>query len=104
MESVSCSLDRDDLAERAERWQRLAERAFRGCEQTDRGQRLEFRREPGVVEELNELAALERDCCRFAEWAVHAEDGALALDVSARSAEGVAAVQAMFSSWSGGRC
>src|SRR5579871_4109735 len=105
METVSCSLSRESLAERSERWHRLADRAFAGRAQTKEGLRLEFRREPGVEQELLELAALERECCAFADWRVHAENGVVALDVGGRSEEGIAAVQAMFTSLSAGaRC
>ena len=102
MESVSCSLDRQGLAERSERWHRLAEQAFAGREQTDHGLRLNFRSEPGVADELKELAKLERECCAFADWTVSADNGTVALDVRGRSEEGVAAVQAMFSSLQAG--
>ena len=104
MESVSCSLNRDDLVERSERWRRLAALALAGREQTDQGQRLEFRAEPGVEEELTKLAALERECCAFADWTVHGGNGNVALDIRGRSEEGVAAVQAMFAILSAGAC
>ena len=104
METVSCSLNRESLAERSERWHRLAELAFVRRSKTEQGLRLEFRRRPGVEQELLELATLERECCAFADWRVHAENGVVALDVGGRSDEGIAAVQAMFTSLSAGAC
>jgi len=47
-----------------------------------------------VEEELHELAALERECCAFADWTV---DGAV-LEIRGYSDESAAAVRAMFGS------
>jgi hypothetical protein len=58
-----------------------------------------FRNEPGVEEELRELARLERRCCAFADWAVGTEDGLAILDVEGAGDETVAAVQAMSERW-----
>jgi len=93
---VACSLNGQEQADRGARWVALAARAFVEREPTERGQRLVFRREEGVEIELEELAALERECCAFADWTVSAEDGRVVLDVSGSSDEGVAAVQGMF--------
>ena len=97
---VACSLGRSDLAERKSRWQRLAAAAPVERVPTDTGLRLVFRRDDGVEPELGELAELERECCAFADWTVTADGGRVVLDVSASSAEAVAAVQAMFASLS----
>ncbi len=66
------------------------------AEPTERGLRLVFRREGGVEDEVRELAALERECCAFADWSVSVTDGSVALEVSGASGEAIAAVQAMF--------
>ena len=42
------------------------------------------------------LATLEQECCAFATWSVHNHTDEPTLDVTAESAEGIAAVQAMF--------
>jgi hypothetical protein len=93
---VACSLGQSDLAERQARWRRLADASLVERTRTDTGLRLVFRRDDGVETELGELAELERECCAFADWTVTADGGRVVLDVSASSAEAVAAVQAMF--------
>lgn len=95
---IACSLRRDDLTERQLRWQALADRSIIDVTPSEHGLRLRFRPDPGVEAELRLLAALERDCCSFADWTVHADDAAAVIDVSAASPEGVAAVQEMFTS------
>ncbi len=89
---VACTLNGEAMGERQRRWQALAARAFVERIETDRGLRLVFHSETGVEVELHEPAALERDCCAFADWTV---DGAV-LEISGHSDEGVAAVKAMF--------
>jgi len=93
---VACSLTATGMSERRARWQALAARAFVGRETTGRGIRLEFR--PEAEDELRELALLERDCCRFADWEVSTAGGHAVLDVTGDSEESVAAVQSMFRS------
>ena len=80
------------MSERRQRWHTLAERAFVYRTETRDGLRLVFRDDAGVARELRELAALERECCAFAEWSV---SGAV-LDVTATTAEGTAALHGMF--------
>jgi len=94
--TVACSLTQSGMSERRSRWHELAGRALVGRVVTDRGLRLEFRQEPGVEDELRELALLERDCCRFADWKVGTAAALAVLDVAGKSDESVAAVQAMF--------
>ena len=93
---VACSLDQNDLALRAERWRTLAGRAAGQVTRTDSGLRLSFRAEQGVADELADLAALERDCCGFAQWSVALAGDRVVLEVSAPDEVAVAAVQAMF--------
>jgi hypothetical protein len=93
---VACSLNRDDLEERSERWRALAERAGRARSLTETGLRLSFGAAPGVADELQALAALERDCCAFASWSVGSAGDRLVLDVSADGEMAVGAVQDMF--------
>jgi|SRR5437868_5318713 len=95
-ETVACALDRDGLAERSRRWQALAERTLVDVGTIPTGLRLRFRAEPGVQAELDELAALERVCCAFADWSTHASGDEVAVEVKGRSEEGIAAAQAMF--------
>jgi hypothetical protein len=86
------------MGARQRRWQELAGRAFVERVETERGLRLVFRGEPGVAEELRELAALERECCAFAEWRVSSAGDDLALEVGGDSDEAAAAVRAVFRS------
>lgn len=96
--AVACTLSKQDLKQRAGRWLALAGRAGRQVSRTDRGLRLTFSAGPGVAAELDELAALERDCCAFASWSVSSAGDRLVLDVSADGEVAVAAVHAMFDS------
>ena len=94
MEQVACTLNDGQMSERRQRWHELAVRAFVERTETPRGLRLVFRDDDGVEGELRALAALEVECCAFADWSVSGS----VLDVSAGSDEGVAALQAMFRS------
>ena len=94
--AVACSLSQADLSSRQQRWLRLGEHAHTGTMTTRNGLRLSFRNEPATEHELNELIALERHCCAFAHWSLHSHGDILALDVTADSVDGIAAVQAMF--------
>ena len=93
---VACSLSQSDLVERQDRWLELARCAATEAVTTSNGLRLLFHAQPGVEAELRQLAELERDCCAFADWSVHARGTEVALDVTADSEEGITAVQAMF--------
>jgi hypothetical protein len=93
---VACSLGQVDLAQRAERWRALAASALLRTSATQRGLRLVFGPGPGVADELETLAALERECCAFATWSVRAEGGEIALEVSGDCEEAAAAVRSMF--------
>src|SRR5690242_12325622 len=94
---VACSLNPQELDDRRREWERLAESALQGRTLTDGGQQLVFRCDDEVEETLRRLAQQERECCAFADWKIDVSDGTVVLDVSSRSDEGVAAVQAMFS-------
>jgi hypothetical protein len=91
-----CSLTRHDLTDRQRRWQALVDLAIIDIAPSEQGLRLRFRPESGVEAEVRDLAALERDCCSFADWTVAAADEAIVLDIHGGSAESVAAVQGMF--------
>jgi hypothetical protein len=94
--AIACALGEADLSNRQNRWLQLGQHATTDVVTTANGLRLLFRVAPGVEEELRQLAELERDCCAFAEWSVHARGEELALDVTADSEEGIASVQGMF--------
>jgi hypothetical protein len=97
-EFVACALGQEALAERRLRWDALAARGGIDIVSRDSGMRLIFRADRGVEEELRKLAALERECCAFADWSVRAEGGKVVLDVRGDSDEATAAVQGMFHS------
>jgi hypothetical protein len=92
---VACSLGQSGRTQRTQRWRALTARAIRHASPTRRGMRLVFADGPGVAHELDELAALERDCCAFATWTVSRADGQVLLDVSGDSEQAAAAVRAM---------
>ncbi len=94
--AIACSLAEADLAKRQDRWLQLGRRAAVDVVTTNNGLQLLLRAAPGVEGELRKLAELERDCCAFAGWSVHARGEELVLDVTSNTEEGVAAVQAMF--------
>jgi hypothetical protein len=93
---VACSLGQSDLAGRAGRWRTLAGRALSRVSPTPHGLLLVFGAAPGVADELEALAALERDCCAFATWSVRADGGEITLEVSGDGDEAVTAIQSMF--------
>jgi hypothetical protein len=96
---VACTLGQVDAAQRADRWRALTTRALAQSSATQRGVRLVFDAAPGVADELQALAALERDCCAFAAWSVRADGSQLTLEVAGDGDEAAAAVQSMFAAF-----
>jgi hypothetical protein len=95
---IACTLSRPDMEQRGQRWQALARRGDGHVSRTGDGLQLTFSADPGVAAELEQLAALERDCCRFASWSVTSAGDRLVLDVTADGETAIGAVQAMFGS------
>jgi len=93
---VACSLGQSDLARRADRWQALTSSALSNASRTESGVRLVFDAAPGVADELEALAALERDCCAFATWSLRADGSEVTLEVSGDGEAAVTAIQSMF--------
>ncbi len=93
---ISCSLNAAGQTARRAAWERLGQRALRERQMTARGVQLVFARKPGVQDELRELARLEEECCAFAEWRVEDHGDRVVLGVSAETAGGVSALQALF--------
>jgi hypothetical protein len=89
-------LGADDLARQSSRWNVLRARAGLERVETETGLRLYFAREAGVEDELRALVAIERECCRWADWAVDPEDERLVMCVCS-TGEGVVALHGMFS-------
>lgn len=94
---VACHLTQADLAAQVDRWTRLIAMALTERTETADGVRLSFRPEPGTAEELRALAAIENQCCPWAEWTVDTSAGAVVLDVRS-SAGGLATLDGMFRS------
>jgi hypothetical protein len=94
---VACTLTSADLAAQSTRWEQLAARAMTERVQTTHGLRIFFRADPGAEEELRALAAVESQCCPWADWTVGVNDGQIVLDVHS-TGEGIATLHAMFTS------
>ena len=92
---VACRLTPADQAAQNGRWEQLAAEALIGRAQSADGLRLSFRGEPGVEQQLRQLAAAENQCCPWADWTVTTRTGQIVLDVRA-AGEGVAALHSMF--------
>jgi hypothetical protein len=97
-QAIMCTLSAGELGARGQRWGRLRDRATAEVAPTEAGLRLRFRADPGIEAELRELAALERECCSFADWTVTVDRGSVCLDITAEG-EAVPAVQSMFASF-----
>lgn len=94
---VACHLTSAELAAQASRWARLITRALADRIESADGVRLSFRPEPGTAEELRALAAIESQCCPWAEWTVDTSASAVVLDVRT-SGVGLATLDGMFRS------
>jgi MerR family transcriptional regulator, copper efflux regulator len=78
---LACSLTAPAAAERAQRWRTLLDGGLLHARPIAGGRRLAFRAGPGVLEELDELVAAERECCPFLTLTVARFDERLILDV-----------------------
>jgi hypothetical protein len=94
---IACHLTPAGLAAQAGRWARLMARALADRSETADGLRLSFRPERGIAEELRALAAVESECCPWAEWTVETSTGAVVLDIRS-SGEGLATLRGLFRS------
>jgi hypothetical protein len=92
---ISCTLTTTGLAAQRERWLRLIAAAGAGREETPTGLRLRFRAAAGVADELERLAAVERECCAWATWTIAESPGEITLDAGS-SGDGVTVLHGMF--------
>ena len=92
---VSCTLVEADLAAQTKRWHELRSRAELGQVATPEGTRLAFRADEGVLGELVELVAVEKECCSWATWSVEELEGEIVLHVRS-TGHGVEAVHGLF--------
>jgi hypothetical protein len=82
-DQVACTLSTTDMAAQARRWDQLIAQAMTSSSQTTDGIRLRFRNEPSVQAELDQLVAVERQCCPWASWTVRSNDSELVLEARA---------------------
>jgi len=80
---IACTLDLDDGAERARRWQRFIERTSSSPRRRGRLFEIRFQPGPGVREELETLTAAEARSCTFVDWTIVVDQGQLTLQVAA---------------------
>jgi hypothetical protein len=81
---IACDLtDAPDTAEeRMAEYARLFARSLTGRERTGRGVQLRFRADDGVAAWVRDLAAREKACCPFYDFAVAATDSEVRWDIS----------------------
>lgn len=70
---LACALGPDDGAARMRRWQALADQGRPTARRSGHRLQVRYEPEPGVREELEALAAAERQCCSFVAWDVTQE-------------------------------
>ena len=73
---IACTLDATGLAARLAEFAELFRNALVGHDSTADGIRFRFAREPGVEEEIRDLARREQTCCSFFRFdiAVHGDE------------------------------
>lgn len=72
---VACTLQPGDGPARMRRWRDLHETAHAQPSRSGNQLRVRYDASPGVLEELEDLARAERECCAFARWTVVVEEG-----------------------------
>lgn len=92
---VACTLDRAGSEKQSRRWRELRARAELRQLETPQGKRVYFRADEGVHRELGELAAVENECCSWAQWKVEALKSEIVLHVTS-TAHGVEVIHQMF--------
>jgi MerR family copper efflux transcriptional regulator len=92
---IACTLGLDDGAGRMQRWRALSAQGHPSARRDADRLIVRYRNEQGVREELDALAAAERQCCSFADWKVAQEGGHVVLRI-ASSPDGIAALAELF--------
>ena len=95
MEPVACTLGSSELRTQAQRWKRLYSEAGFARTETDAGMRVHFRHSREAERELAELVAVERECCKWAEWTVEADEDDLILELTS-TGDGISVIHTWF--------
>jgi hypothetical protein len=95
---VACTLGADDGAQRMQQWKALSVKGSASASRDGHQLVVAYRPAPGVREELEALAAAERECCSFVAWTVSQEVDRVVLRVTAdpSSPDDVAAIAGVF--------
>jgi hypothetical protein len=96
-DEVACSLGSAGFEAQSVRWAALRESSELRQVDSPTGKSIFFRADPGVVEELEELVAVENECCAWASWTVELLPGEIAMH-AVSTGVGVAVLHGMFSS------
>jgi hypothetical protein len=94
---VACRLSAAGLAAQKKRWDELRARSEIRQLVTQEGKRMYFRADEGVLAELEELAAVENDCCSWATWKVESLEDECVLHVRSIG-HGVDVIHGLFTS------
>jgi hypothetical protein len=78
---LACCLNRVEMQEREQRWQRLSESALLESSRDRERALLTYRDTPEVASELRELVRLERECCPFLGFSITERAGAIDLQI-----------------------
>jgi len=95
---TACTLGPDDGAARLRRWSILIEKSPPSTRRDGRMLEIRWQADAGVRDELEALAAAERECCSFASWIVSTDGGDIVLRVAAdpTSPDDIAPIAAVF--------
>ena len=92
---IACTLNVNDGAERLARWAALSARNAPSLRREADAVVVAYPAGQGVREELEALAAAERECCSFAEWEVEQDADRVVLRVRSEP-EGLEAIAVLF--------
>jgi MerR family copper efflux transcriptional regulator len=95
---LACTLGPNDGATRMRRWQDLSAQGRPTTRRSGHLLEVRYHAGRGIREELEALAAAERECCAFVTWTVGQEEGHVVLRVEANPArpDDVAPIAALF--------
>jgi hypothetical protein len=92
---IACTLRLDDGATRMQRWRALSATGHPSARRDGDRLVVRYRGEQGVREELEALAAAERQCCSFADWEVAPEGDQVILRIVSNT-DGIDALAELF--------